>query len=251
MIMYSKEKGGRFFLPGVFFYNIDEIKQVIKDDSGSGSVPCQYCKNKPANAYPYKLSLLKVHDINLHFAGALQHRATYKRSYQKLKIPRCKQAYRIHTAVSLIKVLLIITAILFVPFESLPWRIISGMLAGGLLAGILLAITGIRSKVSYLLNINVLVKIVSWILIFVFFADFSGFPNIRSSDYIMVGIMLMLFFQDMLIDPLIKLFTSKGKQLMPLLPQPESLNKWYLKGYQPYLEIPVWSTVFPLIKWLF
>ena len=251
MILYIKGKGKSFFLPGAFFYNIDEIKQVIKDDSGSGSVPCQYCKNKPADAYPYKLSLLKVHDINLHFAGVLQHRASYKRSYQKLQVPRCKKAYKIHTAVSLIKLLLIITAILVVPFDSILWRIISGVFAGSLLSGILLAITGIRSKVSYLLNVNILVKILSWCLIFILFTDFSGFPNIITSDYIIMGTMLMLFFQDMLIDPIVGLFTGKGKRLMPLLTQPESLNRWYLKGYQPYLEIPVWSTIFPLLKWLF
>ena len=251
MILYIKGKGKSYFIPGAFFYNIDEIKQVIKDDSGSGSVPCQYCKNKPADAYPYKLSLLKVYDINLHFIGVLQHRATYKRSYQKLKIPRCKKAFRMHTAVSVIKIVLILAAILLVPFDSILWRIISGMLAGSLLAAALLFITGIRSKVSYLLNINLLIKILSWILIFVLFTDFSGFPNIITSDYIMVGIMLMLFFQDILIDPFVRLFTRKGKQLMPLLPQPESLKSWYLKGYQPYLEIPVWSTIFPLLKWLF
>jgi hypothetical protein len=251
LILYIKGKGKSFFLPGAFFYNIDEIRQVIKDDSGSGTVPCQYCKNKPADAYPYKVSLLKIHDINLHFVGMLQHKATYRRSYQKLKIPRCKKAYRMHTAGSVIKVMLIITAIFIIPFDSILWRIIAGMLAGGLLAGILLAITGIRSKVSYLLNINLLVKLFSWILIFVLFTDFSGFPNIVTSDYIMVGIMLMLFFQDILIDPFIRLFSRKGKQIMPLLPQPESLKKWYRKGYQPYLEIPVWSTIFPLLKWIF
>jgi hypothetical protein len=251
LVLYIKGKGKSFFLPGTFYYNINELKQVIKEDSGSGEVPCQYCRNRPADAYPYKISLLKVHDIKLQFSGVLQHRASYKRSYQKLKIPRSKRAYHLHTLASSIKVGFILIALFMAPFDSLLWRFIAGMIAGGLVAGIILMLSGIRSKVSYLLNINLLVKIFTWILIIVLFTDFSDFPNIMTGDYIGVGIVGMLFFQDLFIDPLVKLLTRKGRQLIPFLPQPESLNQLYRKGYQPYLEIPVWSTVFPLMKWLF
>jgi hypothetical protein len=249
LILYIKGKGRNFFQPGPFFYNISELKQIIKDDSGSGSSPCQYCKNRLADGYPYKISLLKVHDIHLQFGGVMQHRASYKRSYEKLQIPRSKKAYRMHITASVAKVILLIAALAFVPFESYIWRTITGLFAGGIFAGIVLAIAGVRSKVSYLLNINMLVKILVWIFVLVLFSDFSGFPNILSGDYIVGGIMLMLFFQDMLIDPFVKLFSRKGKSLMPLITQPEDLNSLYINGYQPYLDIPVWSTIFPLIKW--
>jgi hypothetical protein len=251
MILHIIGKGKSYFLPGTFFYNIRELKKVIRDDSGSGSVLCQYSRNRPADAYPYKISLLKVHRIDLHHAGPLQHYVNYKRTYQKLKVPRCKMAYRMHTSGSVMKVFLIILSILILPFDSILWRIVAGLVAGGLLSGMVLAITGIRSKVSYLLNISVLVKILAWILVLILFTDFSDFPNIMTHDYIPVGVLSLLFFQDILIDPLIRLFTRKGKQVIPILPQPEPLKKWYLKGYQPYLEIPVWSTIFPLMKWLF
>jgi hypothetical protein len=110
---------------------------------------------------------------------------------------------------------------------------------------------GVRSKVSYLLNRVVLVKILVWILLAVAFTDFSEFPNLITHEYFLVIVILMLFFQDMVIDPLVKLFTPKKKFLQPLLPQPESLNSLFKKGYQSYLEVPVWTTIFPLLKWLF
>ena len=73
LILYIKGKGRSFFVPGQFFYNFNELKQVIKNDSGSGTVPCQYSRNRVADAYPYKVSLLKVHNIQLQFGGILQH----------------------------------------------------------------------------------------------------------------------------------------------------------------------------------
>ncbi len=251
IVLYIKGKGRSYFRLGSFFYNINEIRQLIKNESGSGSLPCAYSRNRPADAYPYKLSLLKVHDINLHFAGALQHNVTYKRSYQKIKIPRSKKAYRMHTTGSIIKVLGIIAGVIFAPFDSLLWRILTGVVAGGFLSGLVLGVSGIRSKVSYLLNVNLLVKILAWMLVILLFTDFSSFPNLVTSDYILVGLVSMLFFQDILLDPLVRLFTRKGKQQMPILTQPEQLQTLYMKGYQPYLEIPVWSTVFPILKWLF
>ena len=251
LILYIKDKGRSFFVPGQFFYNFNELKQVIKNDSGSGTVPCQYSRNRVADAYPYKVSLLKVHNIQLQFGGVLQHRAAYQRSYQKLEIPRCRKAYHMHILASVIKILGILSALFFLPFDSAVWRLMTGMIAAGILSGICYRIAGIRSKVSYLLNTNLLIKIISWIVMIILFTDFSDFPNLRTGDYIMVGILLLLLLQDMVTDPFVQIIARKGRQLLPLLPQPELLRDWYKKGYQPYLEIPVWSTIFPLLKWLF
>ena len=251
LVLYIKAKGREFFRLGSFFYNVNEIRQVIKEDSGTGVAACAYSKNSPADSFPYKISLLKVHGIDLHFTGVLQHRATYRRIYKKLQIPRSKKAYRMHTSASIIKSLVLLAALFLVPFDSILWRFIVGVAMGGVLAGLVLSISGIRSKISYLLNISLLAKILAWLALITAFSDFSNFPNIMTHDYIVVGILLMLFFQDMLVDPLVRLFTRKGKSGMPLIHQPESMQQLYLKGYQPYLEIPVWSTVFPLVKWLF
>lgn len=251
LVLYIRGKGRNFFIPGPFYYNIHDLRQVIRDESGKGAVPCQYSRNRPADAYPYKLSLLKVHDIKLQFQGVLQHRASYKRTYQKLEVPRCKLAQHVHTGASLIKVLSILSAMVLLPFDSLMWRLIAGMIGGGILAALACLVTGIRSKVSYLLNRIVLARILAWVVLTVLFTDFTGFPNLSTSEYFLVVVMFMLFFQDLVIDPMVKLVTRKGKHILPLLPQPPLLKNWYLKGYQPYLEIPVWSTIFPIVKWLF
>jgi len=251
LILYIKGKGRSFFVPGPFFYNIQDLRQLMQEESGSGTEPCQYTRKKFADAYPYKLSLLKVHDIHLQFKGVLQHRAFYKRSYRKLQIPRCKRAQQVHSLASIVKVMSILSALVLLPVDSLIWKLLAGMIVGGMLAMLIHLIMGVRSKVSYLLNRVVLAKILVWIVLTVLFTDFTGFPNLITHEYFLVIVLFMLFFQDMVIDPIVKLVARKGRHLLPLLPQPEMLSSLYRKGYQPYLEIPVWATIFPLIKWLF
>jgi len=152
-------KGKSFFKLGPFFYNYKDLKALFYEEMGKGTENCAYCPRKKANSYPYKLSMLKVHDIQLNFFGTLWHDARYKRTYKKLNIPRSKKAFRIHLANSVIKIFLILTAMVILPFDSWLWRFIGGMIAGGMLSSILLVLTGTRSKVSYLLTWNMILKI--------------------------------------------------------------------------------------------
>ncbi len=250
LALYILGRRKEYFRLGTFFYSFKDLKRLFVEESGKGTENCSYCNNLKADSYPYKIGMLKVHDIQLKFIGAFTHDARYKRSYIKTSIPRCKKAFRIHTTNSLVKLFIILIFLIFLPIESYLWRFILGLIFGGMLSSLVLIASKTRSKVSYLLNISMLAKIFTWLLLISALSDFHSFPNIRPTEFTVVGFTLMLFLQDLLIDPLLKLFISKKDISKPLIKQPKQLERLFNNGYQNYLEIPVWSTIFPLIKFL-
>jgi hypothetical protein len=79
----------------------------------------------------------------------------------------------------------------------------------------------------------------------------NEFPDIQPTDYLIVGVISVLFFQDIFIDLVTKILFRKRNLDKPVIKQPVEIQKLVNQGYQGYLEIPVWSTIFPLIKWVF
>ena len=244
-------RGKSFFRLGSFFYTYKDLKALINEEMGTGVTNCEYCPDHKANSYPYKIGMLKIHNIQLNFFGALWHDARYQRTYKKLSIPRSKKAFHIHFANSIIKILLILTALIFLPFESWLWRLAGGMVAGVFISVSILALTRTRSKVSYLLNWNMIIKIFLLFLVLVLLSDWRSFPIIKSTDYLGVGFILMLFFGDILVDLIMKIFFRKRDLIKPIFKQPSAIQNLANHGYQTYLDIPVWSAIFPFIKWIF
>jgi hypothetical protein len=244
-------KGKSFFRLGSFFYTYKDLKALINEDMGTGIVNCEYCSKQKANSYPYKMGMLKVHDVQLNFFGALWHDVRYKRTYKKLSIPRSKKAFRIHFANSIIKILLILTSLIILPFESWIWRLAGGMMAGGFISVIILVLMRTRSKVSYLLNWNMIIKLFLLLMVVVLLSDWQSFPIIKSTDYLGVGFVLMLFFEDIFVDLIMKILFRKRDFTKPIFKQPAPIQNLVNHGYQTYLDIPVWSAIFPFIKWIF
>jgi uncharacterized membrane protein (DUF485 family) len=244
-------KGKSFFRLGSFFYTFRDIKDVFIEEMGNGTVNCNYCEDHMADSYPYKIDLLKVLDVQLNLVGTLWHEARYKRTYKKLNIPRSKKAFRIHTSITLIKALSIIFALIFLPFSSLLWRFVGGIATGGLLAALLLIFSRTRSKVLYLYTWSFIIRLGLWLLVLVMLCRWSEFPDIQPTDYLVVGVISLLFFQDIFVDLVKKILFRKRNLDKPIIKQPVEIQKLVNQGYQGYLEIPVWSTIFPLIKWVF
>jgi len=251
LVLFIIGKGKSFFRLGSFFYTYKDLKALFNQEMGKGTIMCEYCPEKRADSYPYKMGMLKVLDVQLNFFGSLWHDARYKRTYRKLNIPRSKKAFRIHLTTSIIKVFSILSALFILPFESMLWRITGGMISGSIISFFILLATGTKSKVSYLLNWNVLIKILLLVLVLVLLSDWHAFPNIKPTDYLGVGFMLMLFFQDIFLDVIIRIFFRNRNLVKPLFKQPVEIQQLANQGYQNYLDIPIWSTVFPFIKWIF
>ncbi len=240
-----------YFRLGSFFYTFKDIKSTFIEEMGKGTENCSYCLNNKADSYPYKIDLLKVHDIQLSLKGMLWHEAHYKRTYKKLSLPRSKKAFRIHISTTLIKTISILLSLIFLPFTSLLWRFVVGVTIGGLLTAFILAFSHTRSKVSYLYTGSFFIRLGLWLLVLIMLCRWNNFPDIQPTEYMVIGVISLLFFQDVLIDLVGKILFRKSNLDKPIIKQPIEIQQLIDQGYQDYLEIPVWSTIYPLIKWVF
>lgn len=249
LVFYITGQGKSYFNLGPFFYNFHDLKNLFYEEMGKKTDDCGYCKNQKADSYPYKMGMLKVYGVQLNFVGAVWHEARYKRTYKKLSVPRCKRAFRIHIAISLIKFCSIILALFLLPLESILWRFVGGIIFGSFITAMVLIISQTRSKVSYLFTWNMLIRFGLWLLLLIMLSNWKNFPDIQPSEYMISGIILMLFFQDLFIDLITKIIFKKVNLNKPIIKQPAEIQKLINQGYQNYLEVPIWSTLFPLIKW--
>lgn len=251
LTVHILSRGKAYFRLGPFFYTFRDIKNIFIEEMGKGTDNCSYCINHKADSYPYKIDLLKVQDIQLNFIGSLWHEVRYKRTYKKLSLPRSKKAFCIHTSTTLIKILSIVLTLIFLPFTSLMWRFFAGIVTGGLLSALVLAFSHTRSKVSYLYTLSFVIQLGLWVMVLIMLCRWNNFPDIQPTDYLVAGVVLLLFFQDVLIDLVTKILFRKINLNKPIIKQPQEIQKLVNQDYHNYLEIPVWSTIFPLIKWVF
>jgi curved DNA-binding protein CbpA len=251
LVFYIIGKRKTYFNLGPFFYNFHDLKKLFYDEMGKATNDCEYCYDRKADSYPYKMGMLKVHGVQLNFVGALWHEARYNRSYKKISVPRCKKAFRIHIAITLVKFITIILALILLPFESRLWRFVGGIAGGGMLTAFILLLSHTRSKVSYLFTGNLIIRLILWLLLLIMLCDWNQFPDIQPGEYLLGGVIFMLFFQDIFVDIITKIMFKKINLGKPIIKQPAEIQKLFNQGYQNYLEIPVWSTLFPLFKWVF
>jgi hypothetical protein len=82
-------------------------------------------------------------------------------------------------------------------------------------------------------------------------SEFGPGFNIVTTGYVKIVIAGLLFLLDMLFDLLVGFFPFYHKLFRPILPQGKILTSLYRDGYQNNLDLPVYSILFPLYKWLF
>lgn len=251
LILYIKDKRKEIFHPGEFYYGIRKLGSLIRESRAPGTESCIYCNDRKADSIPYRMGMLKIGDIRLNLVGPFWHSVQTKREYRKLSMPRSKKAFFIHSTISILRLACLSAAMILVPFDSWLWRFVTGLIAGSLIAWIILFVCRTRSKTSYLFNRLMLVRILTWLLVLVAISDFSDFPEIRLTDWAPVGIILWLFLQDFFVEPLGRIFFRKDRLHVPFSRQPVKISELVKKGYQNCFDIPVWSTIFPLVKWIF
>ncbi len=251
LIIYIYDQRRSYFRLGSFFYGFRDFKTLFEEKANQHGKKCFYAPSEKADSTPYKITMLRIEDIKLHHGGVFQHNVQYRRKYREVLIPRSRKAFTVHFLASVIKALTLLLTVIFLSIDNFAWRFISGLFFGGVLASALLMTTGIRSKISYLLNLNHIIKYSIWIIMIAIASDFSGFPNIRPHEILPLVVMLMLFWLDVILDPLFRLFSNKPALNRPLIKQHPGIHRLVENGYQYYLDIPVWSTIYPLFKWLF
>lgn len=247
--IYSKRK--RWFHPGKIDTTWKDVVNffIIKiKDNPEGK--CFYSKAKIANSTPFKFVLFKVREISFNSEGIFMHRVGYNRKYREIIVPRSSDANRVHFLLSFIKPLLFIAGLILIPIDSIPWRFIASFLMTFIISRLLLFTSGIYAKTSFLLTPFMLIKLGIWILIIC--TQTTLYPGLVlfTTEILPLFFIIMLIFLDMFLDLILRIFPFYNRLYFPLLKQPPIVQKFFENGYQNYLEVPVWSTIYPLFRWL-
>ncbi len=211
---------------------------------------CFYCRGTMADGKPYKVELLKTVDIEVRSFGALDHMARYKNKVRRVLIPRSARALYYHRMASLGKVLFLLAFLFVFPVQSILWRLFAGLLAGGLFATVLLKLAKVRSKVTYLLTPGLIIKALVWLLCLGLISSTGPGFDIQLSSYVYLLVAGLLFFLDMVFDLLMGFFPFYRKLFRPLIKQGAIMDGLYQEGFQNYQELPVYSVIYPLVRWL-
>ena len=75
--------------------------------------------------------------------------------------------------------------------------------------------------------------------------------NISISGYLLLVLAGLFFLLDLLFDLIFGLFPFYKKMQGPVLPQGKVLRSLYRDGYQNSQEFPIYSVLYPLVRWLF
>jgi hypothetical protein len=218
-----------------FYYHLSDIRKFWKDTSRKTQQECYYCPGQKAMVFPYKIQIFRIHSIQLQTFGSLDRRkAGSNREIKTVLIPRSRRAFIVHALVSMIKISVLISSMIFItrnPYARLSLPI--GIVLGGAAAWIFLLLSGTRSKVSYLVSYGMMIKFSVWFLLIWFFHGYA----------------FIFLFLDPMLEALLRLI-SADRLFIPLIKQYPALNNLFRNHYQLYMELPVFSVISPLFRWL-
>jgi len=212
---------------------------------------CCYSAQSMAGGRPYRLELIRILDSKIRSHGVMNHQVKYKTRVRRMVIPRSARVHFFHRLTTLVKLGSILGFMFLFPIDSLVWRFIGGMVAGGLISTLILSITRVRSRVSYLLTPGLIFKAGVWIVALCGISTFGPGLNIQTTGYVYVLIAGLLFLLDMFFDLVVGLFPFYRWMFRPVIKQGKIMDGLYREGYQNYQELPVYSVLYPLFRWLF
>ncbi len=251
ILVYIYQKRKHWFRLGGFNTSWKDLGSFFRLIPGLPSKDrCCYCRSAMADGKAYKIELLKTVDIEVHSYGALNHSAKYKNKVKRVVVPRSSRAAYYHRLASLVKILSILGFLIFFPVESILWRFIAGLFFGGIISSILLKLARVRSKVSYLLTPGLIVKVIIWLVSLGLISSLGPGFDIHISGYVYLMVAGLLFLLDMVFDLGVGFLPIYLKMFKPLIKQGTILDSLYQDGYQNYQELPVYSVVYPLVRWL-
>jgi hypothetical protein len=245
--IYSNRK--TWFRLGSFYFDLETLKDLFSARSVEGDQDCYYCRDKKADGPAFEQTLLKVQDVKLKMGGPMVQQAQYKRSYKTIRVPRSRKAFMVHFTGSLIKLLTLLVFLLLIRPGSVVWSFIIGATGGAILSGVLMLLTWTRPKNLFLLNPIILLKLCIWLSCLFMVSDYQHGWHIYAGPFIYLTIAILLFFLDILVDPILRSLMGQ-KAITSIFPLPAQEKELLQKGFQYYLEIPVWSTIYPIIRWL-
>jgi hypothetical protein len=237
-----------YFKPGHFYYSRDKIRKYFLYSNANTTEKCFFCKGLVANGHPFEISIIKVKSIQLRNQGPFQHNITYNHVEKKLTLPRSQKAFLVHGIVSILKIMALLYFLIFTDIKSFAWRFIGGMLLGWLISYLVLLITSTRSKAGFLFSYAIIIKMTVWLLLITFLSNFRLAPfNIYTSEYLPVAVIILLFVEPIL-EQLLKM--TRKNLYKPLLGYYKPYSEYFCGDNYLYLEIPLWTTLFPIFRWI-
>jgi hypothetical protein len=219
-----------------YYYHMSDIKKLISDSGKELEIDCFYCPGHKAMAYPHKVSLFRVKNIQLRSYGGLYGRsAGVSRSMKTIAIPRSKKAFMLHFISSLIKIAMLVLSTFIIQSKPLAnLGVPAGVISGSIVSWAFLRAFNTYPKVSYLLSYGMIIKLLIWMINLYFFGRYA----------------LILLFFDPMVEAILRQI-SRDRLFIPLLKQHPSLDKLFRRRYQVYMELPVWSVINPFFRWIF
>jgi len=252
LVVYIYQKRRSWFRLGKFKTGRKELVAFFKMEKEKPSKDrCCYIPGTMAGGLSYKIELICTLDSKIRTYGVMNHQVKYSTRAKRVVIPRSARAHFFHRLTTLVKLLCLAGFMVFLPFESLVWRFFGGMVAGGLISSLMLALARVRSKVSYLLTPGLIIKAGVWVGTLCTISSFGPGFNIQTSGYVYALIAGLLFLLDMIFDLVMGLFPFYRWMSRPLIKQGRIMDGLYRDGYQNYQELPVYSVLYPLFRWLF
>jgi len=252
LLVYIYQHRKTWFRMGKFHRSLKEMARSFRIAPGLPTKDrCCYCRSTMADGKAYKIELLKTIDIKIQSYGALNHDARYKNKNKRVVVPRSARAQYYHRLASLLKILTIMICLLVFPVDSILWRLMVGICSGGLLSFLLLKMARVKSKVSYLFTPGLLIKAAIWLFSLYMISTVGPGFNIAISGYVYLVVAGLLFFLDMVFDLIMGIFPFYRRLFRPVIRQGTILDSLYRDGYQNYQELPVYSVMYPLFRWIF
>ena len=252
LLVYIYQHRKTWFRMGKFHRSLKEMVRSFRVTPGKATKDrCCYCRSTMADGKAYKIELLKTIDIKIQSYGALNHDAKYKNKTKRVVVPRSARAQYYHRLASQLKILSILICLLVLPVDSILWRLVAGIFSGGILSFLLLKGVKVKSKVSYLYTPALLIKVVIWLFCLYMISTVGPGFNIAISTYVYLVVAGLFFFLDMVFDLVMGIFPFYRKLFRPINRQGTILDSLYNDGYQNYQELPVYSVVYPLFRWMF
>lgn len=219
-----------------FYYHFRDIRKFWEKTSQKTEQECYYCPGQKAMVIPYKISIFRIRSMQLQTFGTFDRRkAGSNREIKTIRIPRSRKAFIMHALSSLIKISILLCSMILItsnPFACLSLPI--GLVFGGAVSGLFLFLTGTRPKVSYLISTGMLIKFTAWVLLIWFFRGYA----------------FIFLFLDPMLEALLRLISS-DRLFIPLTKQYPELYELFKNHYQIYMDLPVFSVISPLFRWLF
>lgn len=252
LLWHIYEKRKTWFKLGKFNTTIaDLIRKIQKPIPHLSTDKCFYSEGEKADGKSYRINLIRVLDIQVNTFGALNHNARIKSKGKSLIIPRSARAQYVHRICSITKVIIIVGFVLFFPVTSIIWRFLAALVTSGIISVVILRSTKVKGKTSFLFTPSLVIKSCVWFLAILAISSTGPGFDISLSEFKFILFAGLFFLLDMIFDLIFGMFPFYQKLFRPMIPQGKVLNMLYEEGYQNYIEYPVYSILFPLIKWIY